>query len=418
MKAPTRAALRLAACQSGSSSGHCSLPLATRLIHSTPPSPATVSPIHGTGPPPQPPRPAADSANTRIERRKKHAALLERAQELRGLSPSNRPSTTTKSATASSSTTGNGVSPLARRRFWKHVHVRDVDGALEVHLDARPLRRPTNKEIVRLPTSKPMLAAALALEWDQVVSAQQATKHHLIPLTSLVCRALDIADDDAGRDIGLEKNKKDGEGEGSGNVNESLRAGIARMLMRYLDTDSLLCWAPPPRHGTDAPDARGNTLRELQKRAAEEVVAYLTTRVWPGVEIEPVLDGESIMPRGQKPETRQIIEGWITGLDAWELAGLERAVLAGKGLLGAARLVAEWSEGFVGVREAAGDGLGEMGRKEKPYGVEEAAKMASIEVDWQIGNWGEVEDTHDVEKEDLRRQLGSVVLLVSGTGKP
>jgi ATP synthase F1 complex assembly factor 2 len=28
--------------------------------------------------------------------------------------------------------------------------------------------------------------------------------------------------------------------------------------------------------------------------------------------------------------------------------------------------------------------------------------------------WGEVEDTHDVEKEDLRRQLGGVVLLVGG----
>jgi len=28
--------------------------------------------------------------------------------------------------------------------------------------------------------------------------------------------------------------------------------------------------------------------------------------------------------------------------------------------------------------------------------------------------WGEVEDTHDVEKEDVKRQYGSVVLLVSG----
>ncbi|KAK5636224.1 hypothetical protein RRF57_011936 [Xylaria bambusicola] len=394
MKAPARVVLRLAACQSGSGPGHCSLPLATRLIHTTPVSPATVSPVHGTGPPPQPPRPAADSASTRLDRRKKQAALLERAQEIRG---SNRPSATT--------TTGGNVqstqrSPLARRRFWKHVHVLEVDGALEVHLDTRPLRRPTNKEIVRLPASKPLLAAALALEWDQLVSAQQATKQHLIPLTSLVNRALDIADDDAGRDIGAEKGEEAG---------DSLRSGIARMLMRYLDTDSLLCWAPPPRHGHDAPDAAGNTLRELQRRAAEEVVAYLTTNVWPGVEIEPVLDEESIMPRGQKPETRQIIEGWIMGLDAWELAGLERAVLAGKGLLGAVRLLAEWSEGFVGVKGARGD--------KRPYGVEEAAKMASIEVDWQIGNWGEVEDTHDVEKEDLRRQLGSVVLLVSGTGK-
>ncbi|TGJ80571.1 hypothetical protein E0Z10_g8207 [Xylaria hypoxylon] len=403
MKPPTRVALRLASCQSGLSPGQYSSLLAGRRIHSTPTSPATVSPIHGTGPPPQPPRPAADSASARLERRKKHAALLEKAQEIRAL---NRPSAPTTAKDGEDKKSAP-ASPLARRRFWKHVHVREVDGALEVHLDTRPLRRPTNKEVVRVPATKPLLAAALAIEWDLLVSAQQSTKQHLIPLTSLVCRALDIADNDAGKDVGVEKKGDEKEERG---VNESLRTGITRMLMRYLDTDSLLCWDPPPRHGHDSPDAGGNTLRELQKRAAEEVIAFLSTRVWPGVEIEPVLNGESLMPRSQKPETRQIIEGWITGLSPWELAGLERAVLAGKGILGAVRLLVEWSEGFVGVRELSGTS------EQRPFGVEEAAKIASIEVDWQIGNWGEVEDTHDVEKEDLRRQLGSVILLVSGTG--
>ncbi|KAI0863486.1 hypothetical protein F4860DRAFT_468448 [Xylaria cubensis] len=395
MKPPTQVALRLAGRHVPSSPAHCYPLLASRHIHSTPTSPATVSPIHGTGPPPQPPRPAVDSASERFERRKKYAGILETAQDVRDRYASG--DKTKQSAVAN---------PLARRRFWKHVHVREVDGALEVHLDTRPLRRPSNKEIVRLPPTKPLLAGALALEWDLLVSAQQATKQHLIPLTSLVCRALDIADDDAGRDVDAGT-----KGEEEGATKESLRTGITRMLMRYLDTDSILCWAPPPRHGHDAPDAEGKTLRELQKQAAEEVVTYLTTYVWPGVEIEPVLDSESIVPRGQKPETRQIIEGWIMGLSPWELAGLERAVLAGKGLLGAVRLLVEWSEGFVGVRESSGEG------EKRKFGVEEAAKMASIEVDWQIGNWGEVEDTHDVEKEDLRRQLGSVVLLVSGTGK-
>ncbi|KAI0195743.1 hypothetical protein EV127DRAFT_419567 [Xylaria flabelliformis] len=395
MKPPTQVALRLAGRQVPSSPAHCYPLLASRHIHSTPTSPATVSPIHGTGPPPQPPRPAVDSASERFERRKKYAGILETAQDVRD-----------RYASGDKNKQSAVASPLARRRFWKHVHVREVDGALEVHLDTRPLRRPSNKEVVRLPSTKPLLAGALALEWDLLVSAQQATKQHLIPLTSLVCRALDIADDDAGRDVGA-----DTKGEEESATKESLRTGITRMLMRYLDTDSILCWAPPPRHGHDAPDAEGKTLRELQKQAAEEVVTYLTTYVWPGVEIEPVLDSESIVPRGQKPETRQIIEGWIMGLSPWELAGLERAVLAGKGLLGAVRLLVEWSEGFVGVRESSGE------REKRKFGVEEAAKMASIEVDWQIGNWGEVEDTHDVEKEDLRRQLGSVVLLVSGTGK-
>lgn len=58
--------------------------------------------------------------------------------------------------------------------------------------------------------------------------------------------------------------------------------------------------------------------------------------------------------------------------------------------------------------------LEETKAKKDKFGIEEAAKAASLEVAWQTGMWGEVEDTHDVEKEDLRRQLGSVILLVSG----
>ncbi|KAI2781269.1 ATP12-domain-containing protein [Daldinia loculata] len=381
MKPPTRIALQSAIRQHLQSTHPTptTLPLIThqRHIHITPNAPATVSPIHGTGPPPEPPVPAADSASSRLERRRKHAELLEKAREIRQSESAPRASAKKTKETA------------RRKRFWKDVHVHEVDGAWEVHLDKRPLRRPNTKDIVRLPLSKPLLANALAIEWDMLVSVQQTTRQHLIPLTSLVCRALDIADDDAAQ---------------SGR--ESLREGIAKMLLRYLDTDSLLCWAPPPRpHDSLAEGA--DTLRDVQKRAAEEVVGYLTSRVWPGITIEPVLDGESIMPRSHPEITRQVVQGWMAGLSAWELAGLERAALAGKGLLGAVRLLVEWSEGPVGGASS----------EEKKFGVEEAARLASIEVDWQTGRWGEVEDTHDVEKEDLRRQLGSTVLLVTGTGR-
>jgi ATP synthase F1 complex assembly factor 2 len=102
-------------------------------------------------------------------------------------------------------------------------------------------------------------------------------------------------------------------------------------------------------------------------------------------------------------------------LSPFELAGLERATLAGKSLLAAARLVVEWSEEGAHSRVVAQEGE-EKGQGKKRFGVEEAARAVSLEVDWQTGRWGEVEDTHDVEKEDLRRQLGSVVLLVSGNG--
>lgn len=263
-----------------------------------------------------------------------------------------------------------------------------LQDALEIHLETRPLRHPRTKEIVRLPTSKPNLATALALEWDALTSARQSTQQHLVPLTSLVCRALDIADDDAS---------------GTGKI----RRDITVSVLRYLDTDSVLCWAPPAGPH-DTLNEAGESLRDVQERTAAEMVSFLTTHVWAGVKIQPVLDGHAIIPRPQPEGVRETVQAWVEGLDAWEIAGLERAGLAGKSFVAAARLVAEWSEGPSGKPHASAD---------NKFGAQEAARAVSLEVDWQTNQWGEVEDSHDVQKEDLRRQLASAVLLVSGTGQ-
>ncbi|KAI6363575.1 hypothetical protein MCOR25_005858 [Pyricularia grisea] len=345
-----------------------------RLIHNSTLNPASVHPVSGNGPPPEPPRPVASDRSTgldaRITKRRRQAEMLKRAQELRSGEKNN---------------SGSGAAARAsglKRRFWRDCHVREVDGAYEVHLDTRGLRHPTTKEIVRIPLSKPQLAYALALEWDQLESAQQATKQHLIPLTSLVCRAIDLAADDA--------------------AGGSIRTSIIDTVLRYLDTDTLLCWAPAG--GDEAAD--GRTLRQAQEDAARPIITHLQTKVWPGIKIEPALDDGGLLPKPQAPGVRDVIRGWLLGLSSWDLAGVERATLAGKGLLAATRLVCEWSPALQ-VADGAEVAV-------PAFGVEEAAQAVSVEVNWQTKVWGEVEDTHDVEKEDVRRQFGSVVLLVSG----
>lgn len=250
-------------------------------------------------------------------------------------------------------------------------------------LDSRPVRTPT-KEILTVPATKHQLATAIALEWDLLVSAQQALKTHYIPMTSLAARARDIE-------------KADAEGD------TKPREDIIRMLMRYLATDTLLCWAP--ENVLNEVPQNGLTLRQTQMKLATPIIAYITTHVWPGVEIKPILEPDSIMPVSQPEMTQQVVRGWLAGMPSFELAGLERAVLASKSLLVGVRLVHEWSEAFAQSRDAA-----DAGR----FGIEEAAEAASTEVRWQTGQWGEVEDTHDVEREDMKRQLGSVVLLVGG----
>ncbi|KAH8597771.1 hypothetical protein B0O99DRAFT_539775 [Bisporella sp. PMI_857] len=343
-----------------------------RHLHTTSSKEAIASDISVVGPPPKAPIPSAEHVDSRVVRRRKQAELLKRGQDLRDIAG------------------GKGSGTAKTKRFWKDVHVKHAEDGLQILLDKRPLRRPT-KDILKIPHHKPHLASAIALEWDLLVSAQQALRHHLIPLTSLVSRALDIADEDT---------------KGTGDT----RASIVNTVMRYLDTDSLLCWAPeaeadPPGYETHV--NRTESLRSIQIRTARPIIQYLTERVWPGIEIIPVLDPDSIMPIPQPQMTQDVIRGWVSGLPAFELAGLERAVLAGKGLLGAVRLVVEWSPELSHLKGDQGD----VGQK---FGIEEAAKAASLEVDWQTGMWGAVEDTHDVEREDIRRQLGSVILLVSG----
>ena len=249
-----------------------------------------------------------------------------------------------------------------------------------------------------MPKNKSQLASAIALEWDLLTTGHQALKHHFIPLTSLVSRAESIRDADHAQDA-------------------SIREEVVQLLMTYLDTDTTLCWAPQSAHQEetqeetqdDGSSGRARSLRHLQKESARRLITFLTYWVWPGVEIHYVAEGDGIVPESQPRETKDVIRGWINGLEPYDLAGLERAAIAGKSLLIAARLVAEWSTELR--RHARLDGDQEPSSR---FGAEEAAEAASLEVRWQTGMWGEVEDTHDVEKEDLLRQFGSVVLLISG----
>lgn len=220
-----------------------------------------------------------------------------------------------------------------------------------------------------------------------MTSAQQALKSHLIPLTSLSARAADIVREDA---------------EG----NSTTRDQIITTAMRYLETDTLLCWEPEretqPLERTNG--EKTETLREIQVRFAKDIMSFLSTKVWPGLEIVPILDTESILPASQPQSTKESIRSWVSQLDPHDLAGLERGILASKSLLVAVRLLVEWSENFRHVQRS----------EVKKFGLEDAAEASSLEVNWQTEMWGEVEDTHDVDKEDVKRQLGSVVILVSG----
>ncbi|EXJ61531.1 ATP synthase mitochondrial F1 complex assembly factor 2 [Cladophialophora yegresii CBS 114405] len=369
MRASSMKAVSIAALTTRSqpSRGRFAVP-AIRSISSTSSRCATALPITAAGPPPSAPIPTSPQYGDRVEERRRKAEMLKQGKELRAAS---QPASKSK--------------PL-QKRFWKEVHVTEVPEGYQILLDKRPVRTPS-KSILTIPRSKPYLAHAIAIEWDMLESAQQALKNHNIPMTSIAARAQDIIEAEAKGDV-------------------RVRNEIITTMLRYLDTDTLLCWAPETKSSPlEMQSDRPESLRQVQIRTAKPIISFLSTSVWPGVDIKPVLDENSIMPTKQDESTRNVIKGWIAGLPAWELAALERAVLAGKSLLIAARLLIEWSEEFRDMQRDGG---------EPRFGIHEAAEASNLEVRWQTDMWGEVEDTHDVNNEDLRRQLGSAILLVSG----
>ncbi|KAL6230812.1 hypothetical protein BDW75DRAFT_221682 [Aspergillus navahoensis] len=355
----------------------------SRAFQSSTLNAAIAHPITAHGPPPNAPSPSPELGE--------RATQQPKVDESNGSEPQSRP---IKRPT------------VLKKRFWKDVDVQQKDGDLsfpflylviatntcaggnyQVLLDKRPVRT-SSKSVLSVPSTKQYLAHAIALEWDAMNTAQQALKNHMIPLTSLTARAADIAQEDTAGERGI-------------------RDQIVKTAMRYLETDTLLCWVPEGSEHALEVDEKGQkqeTLREAQMRVAKDVIAFLSTKVWPGIEIVPVLDGDSIFPASQSHSTLDIIRQWVRELEAHDLAALERGILASKSLLVAVRLVTEWSENFRHLQRL----------NQKRFGIEEAAGASSLEVRWQTDMWGEVEDTHDVDKEDLKRQLGSVILLVAG----
>lgn len=345
------------------------LPL-PRHLHITTTRQATPVP-HPTvlGPPPQAPQAAVSNPPDRVARKRSQAEALQQSQQAKV----------------------NPAKPTSalQKRFWKNVSVKEgEDGTLQVLLDTRPVRTAARR-ILTLPKRKRALAGAIAMEWDQLVTAQQALKHHYIPLTSLTSRSLDIEAADSA--------------EGADN---KIRQSIITTLMRYLGTDTLLCWAPVKNAYGGERQEGTKPLRERQKEIAEPIIAHLTAHVFPGLEIVPILGEDSIVPISQPEITQQVIRGWIAGLPAIDLAALERGTLATKSLLIGARLLVEWSEEFAQSRDVTST---EAGR----FDIDKATEAASLEVLHQTEEWGEVDDTHDVDREDMRRQLGSVILLVT-----
>ncbi|PPR04955.1 hypothetical protein CVT24_010413 [Panaeolus cyanescens] len=231
------------------------------------------------------------------------------------------------------------------KRFWKTVDIERRGDSFAVTLDKRALKTPGGQTLL-LPLNKALPASLIAAEWDL---QETLIKPHALPMTSIVSRAVDTMRD------------------------EATRTEVREALLKYFDTDTVCFFHDSPE-----------PLERLQSEHWTPLIEW--TRKTFDVKINV---SNSILSADQPPETREKFGKLLETFDEWEMAAMERAVLATKSFITALAVV------------------------KKHLTVEEAARVASVEVDSQIERWGEVEDTHDVDYQDVRRQLGSAACLLS-----
>ncbi|KAI9310376.1 hypothetical protein BX666DRAFT_1870134 [Dichotomocladium elegans] len=236
------------------------------------------------------------------------------------------------------------------KRFWKEAWVKEEQDGVTVMLDKRKLRTPNGRHIVKFNLDQRPLAYLTAAEWE---TQTESLKSHSLPLTSIIARAFDALDPSRAED-------------------PAVRGQVIDKLMTYFDTDATC-------YHEDHPEA----LTKLQDMHWKPLINWASTTY--GVNINTTT---GIFAVSQPTETRNKLRDVVEQMDPLELAAFEKAVMSSKSFL----------IGLAVVKNA--------------LTVEQAAQAAHVEMNAQIDRWGEVEDSHDVEREYIRQTLGSVAAAV------
>lgn len=263
-------------------------------------------------------------------------------------------------------------------KFWEKVSVKkNTDNNYSVQLDSKVIKTPLGYDLL-VPENRKTLAYLLANEWQTLPSLH--IRPYLVPLTSLVSRSIDLHHAQQSND-------------------EEIRAKIGdlstvkSLLLRYLDTDTLCVFSPTE-------DCDG----ELRKQQEEfylpfikEMGEFLGKYSENGKPVEiTYLDSEKdgLIGNSQPSATREAAATFLNSLDMWDLVALEKATLTAKSfLIGVAIIRNANSEDSFNVS------------------VDELSRLANLETVLQTARWGEVEDTHDVDKVDVKRNLASASLI-------
>lgn len=290
-------------------------------------------------------------------------------------------------------------------KFWEKVdavHNKDLN-QYEVQLDGKTLKTPLGFPL-SLPAEKKQLAHLVAHEWANLPDLK--VKINALPLTSLSSRAIDLYNVHNNENVDGEMISK------VGNVDD-----IKVNLLRYLDTDTCLIFTILDEYEGKLRSKQDELYFPLIKEFEDYFTAYakrkgnLLKNDNERVTLN-FLDCETdgLSGNRQSITTQNIVMSWMNDLSMYELVALERAILTAKSFLcGASLLRSNCSN------ESRMNELYQV-NKSSPADhyhktVEELVELGNLEIIFQTEEWGEVEDTHDVDKVDWLRHLSSSALL-------
>ncbi|KAI0806963.1 ATP12-domain-containing protein [Fomes fomentarius] len=211
-----------------------------------------------------------------------------------------------------------------------------------------------DKRPLKTPSGKRLIIPAekrlvAALVASEWENQQTALKPHALPMTSLASRALDAFED------------------------QSTHAEVRAQLLKYFETDTICYHADSPA-----------VLVKLQETHWKPLLDWARSTF----NVDIAVTDSFLVPK-QSSETLKKFDEVLSKLSSWEMAAMERATYTSKSFLIGLALVM------------------------RHLNVDQAAQAAHVEVNSQIERWGEVEDSHDVDYHDMRRQLGSASCLLA-----
>lgn len=282
-----------------------------------------------------------------------------------------------------------------QKLFFSDVDVGTSNGAHTILLDGKAMRTPLGHTLA-VPAHKAQLAQLVAHEW-RLLHTHKA-KPTALPLTSLVCRAVDLAAVHCAPVVDAELAAKVGG-----------LAELKQSLLHYLDTDTCLIYTTHSEYD----GALRRRQEELYRPLAREYESFFGA--WArkhGLNDQVSLqtldcETEGLCGKSQDAVTRAAVLHWLDALPMFDLVALEKAVLVSKSFLCGATTVRSHA------REPLLAQLYQVNHDTDYYRklVEEIIELGNLETIFQTAEWGEVEDTHDVDKVDWMRNVSACALV-------